>query len=230
MDVTTQVDAIRELAAAREQLAHVLDGSNDGFWDYDVRSDTFDRSPRLREMLGYVPGVDEYRPVSIAALLEMIHPDDRERAASVVRMELLGETGRYVAEYRIRRKDQTWVWVLSRGKVVARGPHGEPLRAAGTFTDITERRTADEALRAALVKNEQLVADLQRALQAVKTLSGLLPICMFCKKVRTDDGYWARIETYLHDHTDVLLSHGLCPECEPKFLDGESAEAPPQIE
>ena len=55
--------------------------------------------------------------------------------------------------------------------------------------------------------------ELQQALDQVKTLSGLLPICSHCKKIRDDGGYWNSLEKYLYEHTDALLSHGICPEC-----------------
>ncbi len=57
-------------------------------------------------------------------------------------------------------------------------------------------------------------AQLQEALDNVKTLKGLLPICANCKKIRDDGGYWNQIEGYLQQHTDALFSHGLCPQCE----------------
>jgi hypothetical protein len=54
---------------------------------------------------------------------------------------------------------------------------------------------------------------LRKALNEIRTLSGLLPICAWCKKVRNDDGYWEKVEEYLGKHTDVAFSHGICPEC-----------------
>ena len=54
---------------------------------------------------------------------------------------------------------------------------------------------------------------LETALSQIKTLSGLLPICANCKKIRDDKGYWNQIETYIHDHSDAKFSHGICPEC-----------------
>ena len=57
------------------------------------------------------------------------------------------------------------------------------------------------------------VRELQDALDHVKTLQGILPICMYCHKIRTDEESWQRIETYLTEQTDVHLSHGLCPDC-----------------
>ena len=58
-----------------------------------------------------------------------------------------------------------------------------------------------------------LIAQLQEALGNVKTLSGLLPICAHCKKIRDDKGYWNQIETYVRGHSDAEFSHGICPEC-----------------
>lgn len=79
--------------------------------------------------------------------------------------------------------------------------------------DLTEERAAEARLRAALRRNEQLVEELQRSLEQVKTLTGLLPICMYCKKIRDDAGYWERLESYLSTRTGALFSHGICPDC-----------------
>ncbi len=61
------------------------------------------------------------------------------------------------------------------------------------------------------------VAELQQALAEVKTLSGLLPICAWCKKVRDDAGYWTQIEVYVRDRSEADFSHGICPECARKL-------------
>lgn len=55
--------------------------------------------------------------------------------------------------------------------------------------------------------------ELRRALSEIKTLRGILPICMNCKKIRDDRGYWNQVEVYVRDHTEADFSHGLCPEC-----------------
>lgn len=55
--------------------------------------------------------------------------------------------------------------------------------------------------------------ELETALSQVKQLQGLLPICSYCKKIRDEKNYWQRVESYLTEHTDVLFSHGICPEC-----------------
>jgi signal transduction histidine kinase len=72
---------------------------------------------------------------------------------------------------------------------------------------------------------EQRTADLQQALDNVKTLSGFLPICASCKKIRDDKGYWNQIESYIREHSEAQFSHSLCPECAqtlyPEYCDGE---------
>ncbi|MBU1698385.1 MAG: hypothetical protein KKD21_15315 [Proteobacteria bacterium] len=66
-----------------------------------------------------------------------------------------------------------------------------------------------------------LISDLQKALAKVKTLSGMLPICAQCKKIRDDKGYWNQIEVYIRDHSEAEFSHGMCPECSDKLYGKE---------
>ncbi len=72
--------------------------------------------------------------------------------------------------------------------------------------DITERKRSEE-------ERERLIHELQVALEKVRTLRGLLPICAWCKKIRDDKGYWEQVETYIEHHSDALFTHGICPEC-----------------
>lgn len=90
----------------------------------------------------------------------------------------------------------------------------------------SELRTINEQLQAELTERkrmeeerEKLIQELQGALANVKALSGLLPICASCKKVRNDQGYWTQIEAYISDHSEAEFTHGLCPECAKKYYD-----------
>lgn len=67
-------------------------------------------------------------------------------------------------------------------------------------------------------KLAERVRELEAALAHVKRLQGILPICMYCRKVRNDQNYWQKVESYISDHSDVLFSHGICPECLPKVM------------
>jgi AmiR/NasT family two-component response regulator len=78
-----------------------------------------------------------------------------------------------------------------------------------------------------LMELRRLNTELQDALARVKTLSGLLPICSHCKKIRDDEGYWNQLETYIQEHSEIVFSHGLCPECAKELypeIFGEGAE------
>jgi DNA-binding NtrC family response regulator len=82
-------------------------------------------------------------------------------------------------------------------------------RALAEAKERTRRKQAEE-------DREKLVHELQEALARVKTLSGMLPICASCKKIRDDKGYWSQIESYISTHSDAEFTHGMCPDCEKK--------------
>ena len=75
-------------------------------------------------------------------------------------------------------------------------------------------------LRALMKEKEKLIGELQEAMTKVKTLSGLLPICSSCKKIRDDKGYWNQIETYIRQRTEADFTHGICPNCAKKLYPG----------
>ena len=72
--------------------------------------------------------------------------------------------------------------------------------------DITKRKQHE-------AEREKLILDLQRALAEVKTLSGMLPICATCKKIRDDQGYWQKLENFVRAHSGAEFSHSICPDC-----------------
>jgi DNA-binding NtrC family response regulator len=67
------------------------------------------------------------------------------------------------------------------------------------------------------IERQRLTTELKLALEHIKQLQGLLPICSVCKNIRDDKGYWNRIDTYISEHSDVKFSHGLCPDCSKKL-------------
>lgn len=81
-------------------------------------------------------------------------------------------------------------------------------------------------------KQNELIEELQKALKEIKTLSGLLPICPNCKKVRDDKGYWHMVESYISRHADVKFTHSFCPDClkklYPEFTDDEDEKKKPE--
>jgi PAS domain S-box-containing protein len=72
--------------------------------------------------------------------------------------------------------------------------------------DISRRKMLEE-------ERERLIVKLEKALEEIKRLKGILPICSSCKKIRDDKGYWQQIEAYIRDHSEAEFSHSLCPDC-----------------
>ena len=110
-------------------------------------------------------------------------------------------------------KDKDGRWMLITVDPIF-GSDGEMLSAVHMTRDITERKQIQN-------EREILVKDLKNALIQLKTLSGLLPICSNCKKIRDDKGYWNLLESYFQKNSDVVFSHGMCPECSNKLYGSE---------
>ena len=94
---------------------------------------------------------------------------------------------------------------LTRTRFVRSGSD-HPGRVYGAIQDITERKLVEE-------ERERLILELREALSQVKPLSGLLPICSSCKKIRNDLGDWEMMEVNIRDHSEAYFSHSICPEC-----------------
>lgn len=105
----------------------------------------------------------------------------------------------------IRRRDGTLIPVDYTASAV-RNNSGRLIGMVIVLRDNSERHRAEQ-------ERERLVRELQTALANVKTLSGLLPICGFCKSIRNDAGYWQSLERYMESHAEVQFTHGLCPTC-----------------
>ena len=89
--------------------------------------------------------------------------------------------------------------------------------------EISQRKRAEK-------ERDKMIFNLQEALAKVKTLSGLLPICASCKKIRDDKGYWNQIESYISDHSEADFSHGICPQCAKKLYPDYAEELYPDLE
>ncbi len=118
--------------------------------------------------------------------------------------------GQITTEYRWRISDGTYRWFLDQAVLIHENEKNVKMMY-GAWIDITERKLFEE-------EREKLIQELKEALAEVKNLSGLLPICSSCKKIRDDKGYWGEVESYIMKHTDATFTHGLCPECIIKYF------------
>jgi PAS domain S-box-containing protein len=88
----------------------------------------------------------------------------------------------------------------------------------GAVLDITEQKRAEEEIQQYSTELEKNNKELRKALSEIKQLSGMLPICSYCKKIRDDKGYWNQIESYIHEHSEATFSHGICQDCAKKYF------------
>lgn len=143
-EIWGQERALAERSAALEaRWRAVLEATNQGVWDWDVRTDKVYYSPVWKTMLGYA---EEEIGDSLDEWESRLHPDDRERAHAALQSHMDGETPFYENVHRMRRKDGGYRWFLDRGRTIERDADGRPLRLVGTHGDVTEQRQHRERL------------------------------------------------------------------------------------
>ncbi len=211
---------------AEEQLRHtlllqnaILDSADYGIVATNKRGvvQTFNRA--AERLLGYSAA----EVVGIATPMLWRDQSELARAAEDLSKKLGAPVGpgfdAIAKKVQVESVDEgEWTYIRKDGSrfpclavVTALGKHdGDFSGFIGLFRDISERRKHDQ-------EREQLIAQLKSALAEVKTLHGLIPICAWCKNVRSDSGYWQTVEQYVRSHSDASFSHGVCPDCASRF-------------
>ncbi len=151
-NVSDRLETERILKESEERLQLALEGSGDGFWDWNIATGEVYYSPRYLEMLGYE--VDEF-PQDVESWEKLIHPDDRLRVMKILEAHFKDSSVGYSFDYRVLTKSGEWKWIADYGKVVVRDKNGLPLRMAGTHRDISDRKLAEQELelQAVITKN-----------------------------------------------------------------------------
>ncbi|MDH5547425.1 MAG: response regulator [Gammaproteobacteria bacterium] len=134
-----------ELVENEERLAFVLEGSQQGFWDWNIQTGEVKRNENWAKMLGY-KSILEFEN-NTKTWTDKIHPDDRETAWAAITDHLNGRSSHYRVEYRMLTKNGEIKWILDQAKIVKRDSDGKPLRMSGTHTDITERKLTENKIR-----------------------------------------------------------------------------------
>ena len=142
-DITQRRLAEDRLRSSEMRWQSALEGAGDAVWDWNTVTNKVFFSKRWKEILGYSETevgdeLDEWS--------SRVHPDDLPRVLGDLQVHLEGRAEVYRSEFRLRRKDGSYLWVHDRGKIVEREPDGRPSRVIGRFSDISERRKAEQAL------------------------------------------------------------------------------------
>jgi PAS domain S-box-containing protein len=152
-DVTPHVRAEEALREAQRRLAITLKGADVGIWDWDLATNEVDFSDEWKGQLGYAKSEIAHNHMEWQS---RVHPDDLEQALANVRNAVEKKTSEYRSEFRLRHKNGHWRWILSLGSVID-GPDGKPARMLGVHVDITERKQAEQALKASEARYRMFV-------------------------------------------------------------------------
>jgi PAS domain S-box-containing protein len=161
-------DALRlqteELLRSRERFELAVRGSQDGLWDWDLRTGDVYYSPRWKSMLGYE---DHELANRIEEWEQRLHPDERERVLAANHAHAEGTTPHYEYEYRLRHKDGSYRWILARG-VALRDASGKAYRMAGSHVDITDRKRTEQERERLLASERDARAEAEAAVRVLE--------------------------------------------------------------
>lgn len=145
-----------EARTIAERFQEAMDVTQDGVWEWDIPKDTLYQSPGCLRMLGY--SAESNTPCR-AAFFDLIHPDDVGDVVAATQRCIKNEAPSFEMEFRIKAADESWKWVLSRGKITHRDSAGIALRMLGMSVDITDRRKSEEereTLRDQLMQSQKM--------------------------------------------------------------------------
>ena len=191
--------AEKTLRESEEKHRLLFDNAGDAIFIHDMEARMLAVNPTACELLGY-----SHTELMSMKIDQVDTPEEAKHAPD--RIAQLMERGHFTFETVHQRKDGSFIPT----DVTARRISWENKPAMMSICrDITERKHAE-------IDRDRLISELKDALSTVKKLSGLLPICSYCKKIRDDKGYWNQMENYIRDHSEAKFSHGICLECAKK--------------
>jgi PAS domain S-box-containing protein len=196
----------RQVEELTTQLAAIVEGTDDAIFSRDMSGTILTWNTAAQTMYGYTPEEAIGRPISIIVPPEFTH----ELVEILAKLESGQRVERMEAE-RMRKDGSRLRVSMTISPVKNEG--GCVIGASIIARDITRRWQLEQ-------ERENLIRELQEALSKVKLLSGLLPICANCKRIRDEQGNWQQVERYVHEHSQADFTHGICPQCAKELYPG----------
>lgn len=205
-DITERKELENEQKRLIGELQYAQRTAHLGDWVWNIAEDNFFGSQESYNIFDLPLGT----PVSFAQLLDMVHPEDRDTVKAAMDEALHGAL--HKVEFRIITGKGQMKYIQAISELESRD--GKKTAVIGTIQDVTEKKELEN-------EQKRLITELQNALGRIKTLSGLLPICANCKRIRDERGNWSNVEKYIETHSEAEFTHSLCPECEEKLYGEE---------
>jgi diguanylate cyclase (GGDEF)-like protein len=204
-NVTESKEAKLQLETVQDRLQLALSGGELGLWDWNIPSGEVLYSEQWFLMLGLPKGDTK---LNLDNWVKLIHPDDLASVNAALEAHLKGQTPTYECEHRVRHQDGRWLWLLDRGRVVDWDKVGAPLRAVGTYFDITERKRMENHIRQLAfhdsltqLPNRRLLRDRLTQAMATNKRSGCHGALMFLDL----DNFKPLNDAHGHEFGDLLL-------------------------
>jgi len=200
-DITAQRQADEELRSNEKKYKVIFKNSKDAIYIIAYSGQIIEVNQSFIDLFGY--SLEESHDLKV----QNLYLDPADRSIFIQKVEKHG----FVKDFEVKMKNKSGdVMDCQITATTHVSKDNQIIGYQGIIRDVTRVKQEQQ-------ERERLIADLRDALAEVKTLSGLLPICSHCKKIRDDKGYWSRIETYIQDHSDAEFSHGICQECAQEF-------------
>jgi len=177
-----------------------IDSLRDTFFVFELNTG---KTIRWNKQFQKISGYTENEITNLKAPDSYYSEEDLKKAASIIDEVLKFGTGRI--EISLICKDGTKILTEYIASAL-NDEDGNPKYLISVGRDISERKLAEK-------ERERLIKSLQKALNEIKTLKGIIPICSYCKQIRDDKGFWNQVESYVREHTEAEFTHGICPEC-----------------
>ncbi len=203
-DITERKKMEETLKWSEDKYRKIFENVQDIFYQTGINGDIIEISPSIERYSGFS------REELIGSPVENVYVNPNDRTIMMRTIKEQGEIVDY--EIQLKSKDDRVIFTSVNAHILF-DSNGKPIGIEGSLRDITERKKMEK-------EREKLIATLQESLDNVKILSGLVPICSSCKKIRDDKGFWNQLEAYLAKHSEVKFTHGMCPDCMAKYYPG----------
>ena len=207
-NITKEKMALKALKESEERYRKLFDSSKDAIMTLAPPEWKFSSgNPAILEMFN-VNSVKEFISLEPWVLSPETQPDGQPSEIKAKEMiEIAMKSGSNFFEWMHKKKDGA---AFPATVLLTRVDFSDGVFLQATVRDITKQKEV-------VKEKEDLIAVLRASIQEIKTLTGLIPICANCKKIRDDGGFWDNVDVYIQKHTDADFSHSICPECMKKL-------------